>query len=213
MKNKGKNMYKFSDGHSFFKEHFFKNNEEHFLSLVTNGQAPKALFIGCSDSRVIPDLILGTKPGDLFVVRNVGNFVPPYNYDDVFQETASAIEYAVSVLAVSEIIVCGHTHCGACATLHYPPEKVEYLPHLKRWLKIAEKAKDLALETEKTGEELLRETEEISVVLQLEHLLTYPIVYKKFNTGELHIHGWIFDIESGAISSYNPDEQKFVPLI
>ena len=183
------------------------------MSLVTNGQAPKALFIGCSDSRVIPDLILGTKPGDLFVVRNVGNFVPPYNYDDVFQETASAIEYAVSVLAVSEIIVCGHTHCGACATLHYPPEKVEYLPHLKRWLKIAEKAKDLALETEKTGEELLRETEEISVVLQLEHLLTYPIVYKKFNTGELHIHGWIFDIESGAISSYNPDEQKFVPLI
>ncbi len=206
-------MYKFSDGHAFFKANYFKNNEEHFVSLVKQGQTPKALFIGCSDSRVIPDLILGTKPGDLFVVRNVGNLVPRYNSNEMFQATASAIEYAVSVLEVSEIIICGHTHCGACATLHYPPEELESLPHLTRWLKIADEAKNKSIETGKTGEELLRITEEISVIYQLENILSYPEVRKKFDSGKLNIHGWIFDIESGAITYYNPDEQKFMQLI
>ena len=105
-------------GNNRFKNKKFKKYEVKFLDLIKNGQKPKALYIGCSDSRVIPDLITNSKPGDLFVVRNVGNFVAPYEPDLGYHSTASAIEYAISVLNVSDIIVCGHSHCGAIEALY-----------------------------------------------------------------------------------------------
>lgn len=111
------NLQEYAQGNQLFKA-YFKKNKESLLKLVTSGQSPKALFIGCSDSRVIPDMIVQTNPGDLFVVRNVGNFVPPYKLDNDFHSTATGIEYAVSVLNVDEIIICGHTHCGACNHLY-----------------------------------------------------------------------------------------------
>ena len=111
------NIKDYALGNETFKN-YFKENKKDLLELVKNGQKPKALFIGCSDSRVIPDLMLQTKPGDLFVIRNVGNFVPPFRPDDDFHSTASGIEYAVSILKVKEIIVCGHTHCGACEAIY-----------------------------------------------------------------------------------------------
>jgi len=204
-------MSQLVEGHQLFKNNYFQEHEENFVRLVKEGQSPKALFIGCSDSRVIPDLILNTDPGDLFVVRNVGNFVPPHSFIEDFHATASAIEYAVSVLNVSEIIICGHTHCGACATLH-TPEKVKGLPHLQKWLQIGEKARHLAVLSNATGEALLRQTEKISITTQIEHILTYPEVKKRVINRELHIHGWLYHIENGEIEYYDPESKSFRPL-
>ena len=204
-------MSKLSKGHQTFKTNYFQEHEKNFVKLVKEGQSPKALFIGCSDSRVIPDLILNTKPGDLFVVRNVGNFIPPHSFVEDFHATASAIEYAIAVLNVSEIIICGHTHCGACATLH-SPEKVTNLPHLQKWLQIGEGAKNLAILSGKTGEELLRQTEKISITSQINHILTYPEVRKKVESKKLHIHGWLYHIENGNIEYYDFETKQFLPL-
>ena len=104
-------------GNALFQESYYKAHEKDFLELVKKGQHPKALYIGCSDSRVLPNLITKSLPGDLFVIRNVGNFVAPYSPNEDFHATASAIEYAVSILKVKNIIVCGHTHCGAISAI------------------------------------------------------------------------------------------------
>lgn len=202
------------NGNDSFKNSYFKKHEEELHDLVKNGQHPKALFIGCADSRVIPNLITQTDPGELFVLRNVGNFVAPYKPDEDFHGTASGIEYAISVLNVKEIIICGHTHCGAIASL-YTEITDESLVHTKKWLSLGKKAKELALLTsdKNTSEEnLLRLTEKISVVMQIENLLSYPIVKKRVDAEEVYIHGWIYDIESGNIQYYDPDDSSFKSL-
>jgi len=207
------NMEDYAQGNKLFRT-YFKKNQESLLKLVRSGQAPKALFIGCSDSRVIPDLIVQANPGDLFVIRNVGNFVPPYKPDEDYHATASGIEYAVSVLKVQEVIICGHTHCGACNHLY---EEIEdpSLIHTKKWLELGRSAKTsaiLSLGANAPKEELLRLTEKLSVVKQIENILTYPNVKKRFENGDLHIHGWYYDIETGIIDYYNADSYEFLPL-
>ncbi|MBE0499630.1 MAG: carbonic anhydrase [Campylobacterales bacterium] len=202
------------DGNEMFQKSYFKKHENEFLSLVENGQHPKALFIGCADSRVIPTLITNTMPGELFVLRNVGNFVAPYRPDEDFHATAAGIEYGISALEVSEIIICGHTHCGAIAALYQEMDGKAFI-HTKKWLSLGNKAKAIALlslggEAEKT--ELLRLTEKLSVVSQIEHLLTYPYVKERVEQGKLHIHGWMYDIETGDIEYYDPDEHEFLSL-
>jgi len=202
------------EGNDRFQSSYFKKYEKELLELVENGQNPKALFIGCSDSRVIPDLMLQTKPGDLFVVRNVGNFVAPYKPDEDYHATASAIEYAVNVLKVSEVIICGHTHCGAIKSLYAPMESNKFI-HIKKWLELGEEAKRIALA--KHGdtaehEALLRTTEKLSVVLQIENLLSYPCIRVAVECSKLHIHGWYYDIENGNIDYYDPESYSFKPL-
>jgi len=207
------NLEEYAKGNQLFRS-YFKKNKESLLKLVSSGQSPKALFIGCSDSRVIPDLIVQADPGDLFVIRNVGNFVPPFKPDEDFHSTASGIEYAVSVLKVQEIIICGHTHCGACKHLY---EKIEdpSLIHTKKWLELGESAKTsaiLGLGHDAPKEDLLRLTEKLSVVKQIENILTYPYVKKRFEDGELSIHGWYYDMETGYIEYYNGETYEFLPL-
>ncbi len=207
------NLEEYAKGNKLFRL-YFKENQESLLELVKNGQSPKALFIGCSDSRVIPDLMVQTNPGDLFVLRNVGNFVPPFKPDEDFHATASGIEYAVSVLNVQEIIICGHTHCGACQSLYEPIDDPSLI-HTKKWLELGESAKSsaiLSLGVDAPREELLRLTEKLSVVKQIENILTYPNVQKRFEDGNLHIHGWHYDIETGKIDYYNADTYEFLPL-
>ena len=207
------NLQEYAEGNKLFRA-YFKKNKEALLKLVSSGQSPRALFIGCSDSRVIPDLMVQTNPGDLFVIRNVGNFVPPYKPDEDFHATASGIEYAVGVLKVEEIIICGHTHCGACRALYEPIED-NSLIHTKKWLELGESAKTsavLSLGNSAPQEELLRLTEKLSVIKQIENLLTYPKVKKRFEDGELSIHGWIYNIENGNIEYYNADTYEFLPL-
>lgn len=206
-------LKEYAQGNELFKS-YFKENKESLMKLVTSGQSPKALFIGCSDSRVIPDLIVQTNPGDLFVIRNVGNFVPPYRPDEDFHSTASGIEYATSVLNVEEIIICGHSHCGACEHLYEDIEDSS-LVHTKKWLELGESAKSaalLSLGADAPKEDLLRLTEKLSIINQIENILTYPKVKQRFENGDLHIHGWFYDIETGDIEYYNADQYKFLPL-
>jgi len=204
-------------GNKLFKEGYYKKNEKTFLELSEKGQQPKALYIGCSDSRVLPNLMTKSAPGDLFVVRNVGNFVAPYNPDNSFHSTASAIEYAVSVLKTENIIVCGHTHCGAICAIYDNEGKMDSpdLVHTKKWLTLGENAKKqalLALGNRADKDMLLRLTEKLSVISQIENLLTYPSVKSKVEAGEINIHGWMYDIESGEIEYYDAESSQFQPL-
>ncbi len=206
-------LEEYAKGNKLFRS-YFKKNQEALLELVRSGQSPKALFIGCSDSRVIPDMMVQSEPGDLFVIRNVGNFVPPYKPDEDFHATASGIEYAVSVLKVEEIIICGHTHCGACASL-YEEIKDPSLVHTKKWLELGKSAKQsaiLSLGADADKEELLRLTEKLSIIKQIENILTYPVVKNRFESGSLSIHGWCYDISTGKIEYYNADTYEFLPL-
>jgi carbonic anhydrase len=202
------------EGNEIFKKSYFKKHEKELMELAEHGQNPKALFIGCADSRVIPNLITQTAPGELFVLRNVGNFVAPYNPDEDYHSTAAGIEYAVTALEVSEIIICGHTHCGAIASLYSEIDEKPFI-HTKKWLTLGSKAKSLsllALGKSAPRQELLRLTEKLSVISQIEHLLTYPYVKKRLDEGSLYVHGWIYDMESGDIEYYDPDAYAFKSL-
>jgi len=207
-------LKEFAKGNEVFQRAHFKKHEKEYLDLVEGGQNPKALFIGCADSRVIPDLIVQSNPGDLFVVRNVGNFVPPYKPDEDYHATATGIEYAVSVLDVTQIIICGHTHCGACKALFGDTSNPE-LVHTNKWLDLGERAKSMAVlslgaQADETA--LLRLTEKMSVITQIDNLLTYPYVKEKLDKEELFIHGWMYDIETGNIEYYDPETYTYLPL-
>jgi len=207
-------LKEFEKGHESFQKVKFKKSEERFKKLVEEGQNPKALFIGCSDSRVMPALITGSKAGDLFIVRNIGNFVAPFKPDADFHATASAIEYAVSVLDISDIIVCGHSDCGAISALYKDivptPENI----HTIKWLELGETAKRVSLDVcaNESKEELLRYTEKLSVVFQLENLLTYPAVKKGVENESIFLHGWHYDIKNGHIEYYDDETFEFKAL-
>ena len=184
------------------------------IDLAETGQHPTALFIVRADSRVVPNLITDTAPGDLFVLRNVGNFVAPYKPDAEFHATASGIEYAVTALKVSNIIICGHTHCGAIGALYSDIEDTPFV-HTKKWFSLGDKAKSLAtlsIDKGASHEQLLRLTEILSVVFQIENLITYPYVKQGVEDGSIQIHAWLYDIESGAIEYYDPDASDFKSL-
>ncbi len=208
------NMKALIEGHNDFKSVKFKNNKERFKHLVEEGQNPKALFIGCSDSRVMPALITNSKPGDLFIARNIGNFVAPYNPNVDYHATASAIEYAVSVLEVTDIIVCGHSECGAISALFKKIEPTDENLHTIKWLELGESAKRAALLSMrgKSQKEIIRYTERISVVFQLENLLTYPAVKRRVEEGYLFLHGWHYDLKNGKIEYYDEELYEFKDL-
>ena len=204
----------FEEGHSTFQSIKFKKSQERFQRLIKEGQDPKALFIGCSDSRVMPAMITGSKPGDLFIVRNIGNFVAPYNPDADYHATASAIEYATSVLEVSDIIVCGHSHCGAIEALYKEIAPTSENIHTIKWLDLGQEAKKVAMLAYKNDskEKMLRYTEKISVVYQIDNLLTYPGIKRRVDEGSLFLHAWYYDMESGFIEYYDDDSYEFKPL-
>lgn len=203
------------DGYELFKDKKFKKYENKFLDLVQNGQTPKVLFIACSDSRVDPALITSSAPGDLFVLRNIGNFVPPFSPDDDYHATAAGIEYATSVLKVSDIIVCGHSHCGAINSLYHDIKDINLL-HVKRWLELGNRAKEYVeakLCKSVPHEQRLSLTERISVIFQLENLLTYPDVQKRVDEGKLFLRGWYYIIETGELEYFNDKSGEFCPMI
>ena len=200
-----------------FRQEDFESHKDLFKELG-RGQKPHTLFIGCSDSRVVPNLITGTTPGELFTVRNVANIVPPYRVSQDYTATTSAIEYAVQALNVESIVVCGHSNCGGCAALHHPPEALEHLPNVLKWLEILQPVKaevdELApLGTpEGTPEEREWLTEQVNIVHQLRNLLTYPYILEKYKAGGLKIFGWYFLIETGEIFNYNAETKTFDPV-
>ena len=207
-------LKEFEKGHEAFQKIKFNQSKDRFKRLVDEGQSPKALFIGCSDSRVMPAMITGSKPGDLFIVRNIGNFVAPYNPNADYHATASAIEYAVSILEVSDIIVCGHSHCGAIAALFKDIKQTPENIHTIKWLELGNEAKKVGLLAYRDADKntMLRYTERISVVYQLDNLLTYPAVKRKVEEGILYLHGWHYDIENGHIDYYDDENYEFKAL-
>jgi len=202
-------------GNQKFKDTYFHKLEGKFDHLVEYGQSPDVLFIGCSDSRVVPDLIMDSKPGDMFILRNIGNFVPTYKNDNDFHGSSAAIEYAVSVLNVRDIIICGHSHCGACEALYKDLSTEEHLSHVRKWLELGEKAKATTLakiEDKSDKQAIYRMTEKESIKTQLENLLTYPEILRKVNAGQLDIHGWYYKIEDGSIEYFNGQTDDFEEL-
>jgi carbonic anhydrase len=190
---------------AFRREHF-PRYERAYRRLVADGQHPGTLFIGCSDSRVLPHLLLDTQPGEVFMVRNVGNLVPPYEDSQGFHGTSAAIEFAVLALGVRDIVVCGHSHCGAIRALYRePPAEAR---HMTRWLELAREAVLPVTESE----EALRRVEQRSVVLQLEHLLGFPMVRSRVERGELFLHGWHYTIESGEVRALDVASGSFQPV-
>lgn len=201
------------EGNERFIKRKFPKLKDNVEELVKYGQKPEVLFIGCSDSRVTPDLMLDTSPGDMFILRNVGNFVPPFKDDEDFHGSAAAIEYAVSILEVKHIIVCGHSHCGACKSLYSEfTQENENVVHVKKWLELGYAAKEETLRLVKNPndkEELYKTTEKISIIHQLKNLLTYPAVRKRVEDNTLKIHGWYYKLEDGTIDCYDQEDQTF----
>jgi carbonic anhydrase len=190
-----------------FREDAFPRYRVRFQTLVDEGQHPTTLFIGCSDSRLVPYLLTGAGPGELFMVRNVGALVPPCcgTTDGGHHGTAAAIEFAVLQLKVERIIVCGHTHCGAIRALYedLSPEAV----NLGAWLDLA---RDAILPVQPSPE-ALRRTEQRAIALQLERLMEYPMVRRRVDAGELTLHGWHYVIEDGEVNLFDFKTGAFVP--
>ncbi|WP_310385532.1 carbonic anhydrase [Roseateles sp.] len=188
-----------------FNTDYFPQYRAQFKDLVDLGQHPTTLFIGCSDSRLVPYMLTGAGPGELFMVRNVGAFVPPYDGSSGLHGTAAAIEYAVLALQVQHIIVCGHSHCGGIRALYgeVPAEAT----NLKSWLELGREA-TLPVQL---SEEALRRTEERSVVLQLERLMDYPMVRSRVELGQIALHGWHCVIEDGEVNVFDVNLGRFVP--
>jgi carbonic anhydrase len=188
-----------------FHSDYFPRHQQRFQDLVAQGQHPKTLFIGCSDSRLVPYLLTGAGPGELFIVRNVGAFVPPYDGSHGLHGTTAAIEFAVLSLEVERIVVCGHSHCGAIRAAYegVPDEAI----NLREWLKLAAEA----LLPVRACPEALRRTEQRAIVLQLERLMEYPMVKRQVEARKLSLHGWHYVIEEGEIHVFDAAQLAFVP--
>ena len=189
-----------------FRRRHYPKHEASYRELAASGQAPSMLFIGCSDSRLMPQMLLDSAPGEVFMVRNAGNLIPPYEGEGGYHGTCAAIEFAVLVLGVRDIVVCGHSHCGAVRSLYREPP-AEAL-HLRKWLELAREAVLPVTESE----EALRRVEQRSVVLQMEHLLSYPMVRSRQERGELALHGWHYLIEEGEVSALDLASGAFTPV-
>jgi len=204
-------MQKLVEGIHQFRHDIFSSKQELFETLV-EGQQPLALFITCSDSRIDPSLLTQTEPGELFILRNAGNIVPPYGAVDGGE--AATIEYAVSVLGVKDIVLCGHSHCGAMRGLLDQPQ-LEKLPAVRSWLGHAESTQRIIEENYEhlTDEKArLTATVEENVLVQLENLRTHPSVAAALGRKALNLHGWVYKFETGQVFGYHPEDGQFVPM-
>lgn len=183
----------------------FPQYREQFQTLVDEGQHPTTLFVGCSDSRLVPYLLTGAGPGELFLVRNVGAFVPPYDGSWGYHGTSAAIEFAVLNLQVRRIIVCGHSHCGGIRALYGSVPAAAR--NLAAWLELGREA---ALPVAEPGADVLRKTEQRAVVLQLERLMDYPMVRERVEAGTLSLHGWHYVIEDGQVHVFDVASGSFI---
>ena len=192
-----------------FMEKYFKENAELFKTLKDN-QTPHTLFIGCSDSRVVPNLITNTKPGEMFVIRNIANIIPKYRVSDEFLATTSAIEYALYILNIKDIIICGHSNCGGCAALYYDESKFDKTPNVKTWLKSLDNVK---AQVEALGLSNLKKkawfVERLNIINSIDNLLTYPGVKEGVKLGKIRIYGWHYIIETGSLFSYDMVTKDF----
>lgn len=192
-----------------FQQEIFRPQRQFFESLAL-GQHPEVLFITCSDSRINPNLITQTRPGELFIVRNAGNIIPPLG---IGGGEGATIEYAVAALGVKDIIVCGHTRCGAMQAI-LDDASLADLPQMARWLGHAEATRRIIRENYQHLEGAARVTAAVeeNVLVQIENLRTQPVVAAALGRGDLRLHGWVYKIETGEVFSYDPERGQFLPI-
>jgi carbonic anhydrase len=194
-----------------FQREVYPRQKSTYQQLARQGQKPHALFITCADSRIDPELITQSGPGEIFVSRNIGNLVPAYG--EVLGGVSAIIEYAVAALEVSHVVICGHSDCGAMTGL-LQPEKVAQLRTVKSWLRNGEGALSIVRKrnTAKDERAALEELIEENVLQQLHHLRTHPSVAGRLAEGTLALSGWVYDIGHGMVRIYSEDKRKFLPV-
>lgn len=203
---------KLTDGYRGFRDGRFQEQRATYEELVDKGQKPGVALIACSDSRVDPTIVLQADPGDLFVVRNVANLVPPYEREGSYHGTSAALEFAVQHLEVGHVIVLGHAHCGGIRSLFEErPQGSEGNYFVPPWMSLVKSA---WLRVEGTmpdapQEEKARVCEQSAVLVSLENLMTFPCIRERVGDGRLRLHGWYFDIRSCALHIYDPAKQSF----
>lgn len=203
-------MKRILDGLTRFQTEVYPGQRQLFERLA-HAQRPEALFLTCSDSRIVPDLITQTRPGDLFICRNAGNIAPAYG--EVTGGVSASIEYAVMALEVKDIIVCGHSDCGAIQGLLHP-ERLARMPAMAAWLRNAERARFVVEENypHLEGEALAGALIQENVVAQIENLRTHPSVASRLRMGQLTLHGWVYDIRTGIVTAWQSESGRFVPI-
>jgi carbonic anhydrase len=195
-----------------FHDNYFSSHREMFERL-SHGQTPEVLFITCSDSRIDPCLITQAAPGELFVMRNVGNIIPPYGAASYAE--GAGVEYAVHALDVKDLIVCGHSHCGAIKGLLQLGSLSKEMPLVYDWLRhYGEATRRLVADNypDAEPEKLLKIAIEQNILTQIENLETYPVIRSRLHAGKLNLHAWIYEIETGAVFAYNAQLRQFMPL-
>lgn len=208
-------MQRLIEGVHKFRNEEFGRYSALFRKLSRKGQNPHTLFITCADSRVLAELVTQSQPGDLFVVKNIGNIIPPADVVGSTNSTAAAIEFAVDVLRVNDIVVCGHSQCGAMETLLNRDANLDRTPHLSRWLKMAHPVRDTI---EKNYSNLTDPAHrssaaaEENVLFGLENLHTYPCVQERLADDSLRLHGWFFKIASAELFAFDPASRQFQPI-
>jgi carbonic anhydrase len=205
-------MLKLLEGVHRFQQREFGRYREVFRRLSREGQKPHTLFITCADSRVVAELITQSKPGDLFVIKNIGNIVPPAEEDTGYNSTGAGIEFAVEVLGVTDIVVCGHSQCGAIAALMHPQLPSGDLKHLQKWITLAQPVRETIERNYRhltTEAECIRAAEEENVLFSIDQLHAYPAVARKLQEGSLRLHAWFFKIDTAELFGYDPEHRQF----
>ena len=206
-------LRKLISGFKRFQKHYFKSDNVLYEEL-SKGQRPKVLVVGCCDSRVDPAIITDCQPGDLFVVRDIANLIPPYQKDQTYHGISSALEYAVCYLKVEHVIVLGHSHCGGIDALMQYESGHPIGEFIDSWMTIARPARQ-AIENNlahKPRELQLKACEQASILISLENLMTFPWVAERINAETLALHGWYFDLDTGELLGYSPDTGEFDKL-
>jgi carbonic anhydrase len=203
-------MDKLLNGFKQFRAGPYAENRDFFKQLAARQQKPICLFITCADSRIHPNLITGTEPGDLFLIRNAGNIVPPHGFAG---GEAATIEYSVEVLEIRDIVVCGHSQCGAVQAM-LAGDKVTDLPNVRAWCQHAEAARRIVQHKYKdlSSAELSAAAAKENVLVQMNNLSTHPSVAARLSSGELRVFGWYYDIGEGQVWQYDESVGRFEPL-
>lgn len=202
------------EGFARFRGNHFSAEDVMYRNLVEQGQTPKVLIVGCCDSRVDPALIFDCAPGDLFVIRNVANLVPPAEGRAGHHGTTAALEYGVRNLCVEHIVVLGHAQCGGIATLLNTAGATDPESFIDDWMKLAEAARVGVTEEliDATDAQRQRECEKRAILVSLQNLRTFPWITQRVEAGKLTLHGWYFDIEQGQLLGYDEASLRFVQL-
>lgn len=203
-------LTRLKDGLKNFKEVTYKKHEQLYHELEQS-QKPHTLFIACSDSRVNPERLINSEPGEVFMIRNIANTVPAYEVSHNDFTTLASIEFAIEVLKVKEIIICGHSNCGGCAAALDGQEKLNHLPYTQQYLKPLENVKEKVEKVHEHSHEhsKARLMEQLNVIEQVEHLKSYPKVQALIEKGELEVEGWHYDIKSGTVLVYDEETGSF----